>query len=593
MPRSKKHKKRHRFSEEDEGIAKGGGENNLLKKRKAKAGDDTDKNSPVVSRKIDYKSPKNVPVISLATDVDSLMYPIPSSEFISKHIRQKAVHITCCEGQEDIHEKSRILELREHMFDLDAESILRETSSDSVFLWLRKRDQSLADKEDRIQSIEVSDIGTAIALHKTAGHATYCRAPPMVEQNLVSSMLRSTGMGCGQYDPTGESVVPLARGEVETFISVPGHITNWHFDFQENFTIQLSGIKRWTLQQGAFRDPLRGCTPHYAAPDAVESQLKAAHLFDRKFRFGHPTTGVNATGSVESVDIKPGDVFYFPAGMWHKVETVEPGVSINISLMANNYATVVTQALHHFLLQQPEWRAPILDNSASSVAQHLQSLLAQLPSHIAEFSRGEYVIPPVLRYPPKFEVATSGEENGEMGWQSVEQKMSSDCESSDTKDDDEEEESGDGQKDEDESDESEGMLGDEGTAADVVDVLDFNYPDEWQPGLELGVTYGFKRNPLALLHRSCEINGFYGLSPNGGNDEENDHGTFIYNFNWAGNEMHQSCARTVFRDIGSGFVSNIYERLEQDRAPQLVAEVTSENFEPLKFLVFHGYLVVI
>jgi hypothetical protein len=43
----------------------------------------------------------------------------------------------------------------------------------------------------------------------------------------------------------------------------------------------------------------------------------------------------NAVGEVESVLLQPGDTFTF-AGMWRKVEVIEPGVSINISLMATN-----------------------------------------------------------------------------------------------------------------------------------------------------------------------------------------------------------------------------------------------------------------
>jgi ribosomal protein L16 Arg81 hydroxylase len=64
---------------------------------------------------------------------------------------------------------------------------------------------------------------------------------------------------------------------------------------------------------------------------------------------------VTARGEVETVLVKPGDVLYFPAGMWHKVETVEPGVSINVSLMATNYANAISQAIYHYLYRDPRF----------------------------------------------------------------------------------------------------------------------------------------------------------------------------------------------------------------------------------------------
>ena len=47
-----------------------------------------------------------------------------------------------------------------------------------------------------------------------------------------------------------------------------------HYDFQENFTFQLSGSKRWRLRQSDVKSPQRGVTPHYLAPGPVENQLK-------------------------------------------------------------------------------------------------------------------------------------------------------------------------------------------------------------------------------------------------------------------------------------------------------------------------------
>ena len=58
------------------------------------------------------------------------------------------------------------------------------------------------------------------------------------------------------------------RCEVETFASRTGHVTDWHFDFMENFTLQLRGKKRWRLLRSTVSHPLRGCTPQWGAADA-------------------------------------------------------------------------------------------------------------------------------------------------------------------------------------------------------------------------------------------------------------------------------------------------------------------------------------
>lgn len=534
---------------------------------------------PVFVEKIQYDSQRDVPSISLSTDLDEILYPLPGIVFLEKYFRKKAVHITAEKEQWSMHAETRVSGLRKEMFDLDPEMILKETSSDNIFLWLRGQsniNNNNNDDENKdttlIRSIEIADVDTAISLHKIAGHATYCRAPPQVEQSLVASMLKATGLGCGQYDPSGESIISMGRGEVETFISTDGHLTNWHFDFQENFTIQLSGVKRWTLQQGTIRDPIRGCTPHYASPESVESQLKAAHLFDTKFRFGFPETGVTAKGNVVSIDVKPGDVFYFPAGMWHKVETIEPGVSINVSLMASNYASVTCQALQQFLFKDERWREPIVNNSRKSAVDHLKALLKDLPTMIQNLENNgkgaKSILPPILTFAPQFQAV------GEGTWENVQ------------------EENGNSSEGNDESDtfsEEDGPLSmeSENEVTDIIDPLEFeSYPNGWELDLKIGSKVEVSKNPLAALHRLDEIISFYGSI------ENNENRVYVMNINYAGNEMHQSAVRVVFQDNDEGLLKELYEKERRKGSFEFVLKVSDSNVLHLKFLVYHGYLVL-
>lgn len=101
--------------------------------------------------------------------------------------------------------------------------------------------------------------------------------------------------------------------------------------------------------------PIRGCTPHYKNLDTTEQQLKIHRLHDQKFEF-EPKSFEN----VEEVTLTPGSILYFPAGYWyfafmyevtprHRVECSDDSISINISLVANNWADLVTGGIHQTL----------------------------------------------------------------------------------------------------------------------------------------------------------------------------------------------------------------------------------------------------
>ncbi len=67
--------------------------------------------------------------------------------------------------------------------------------------------------------------------------------------------------------------------------------------------------------------------------------------------------------------MNPGDMLHFPASMCHSVETIEEGISINISLMSANYTSLVSLAIHHFLIKKDAWRKKDVDNFGHIVSQ--------------------------------------------------------------------------------------------------------------------------------------------------------------------------------------------------------------------------------
>ena len=516
---------------------------------------------------------------SSPTLLQDMLGPLPRDYFLHNLFRKKAVYIAGSAS----HYVQQIVE--NYMFNLDMKYVLEETSSDNVFVWLAAAQNGGNDGKSKgaIRSIEVSDPGSALALYE-CGHATYCRAPPELEQPLVSSLLRDTGLGCGQYDPSGERSTVLGRGEVEVFAAgKAGHTTDWHTDFQENFTIQLSGQKRWTLKQGRATHPLRGCTPHYRSPDSVEGQLKSARLSAPHFKFAQPDE-TNSFGTEESVLLKPGDVFYFPAGMWHKVETVEAGVSINVSLMATNYASIFCQSLQHLLLKHDGWREAVANVDDCSAADKLQSLLSTLPDILANLQDNggaRAILPPVLLRPPQFEVIggdndSEGEEKNideEGVVESMDEVAAVDATSNAS------------------AESSEGNL-------DIVHCDAFEVPkdaqDDIAPAASSDKDHKLVKNPLASLMLMKDITSYYADSEK--EDESNmqrgDERLYVLNINFAGNEVHESSVRTIVK-AGSMTSDEILskccscEKSGKDPA-ELVQKLTSK---PIPCLLYYGYFI--
>jgi ribosomal protein L16 Arg81 hydroxylase len=111
---------------------------------------------------------------------------------------------------------------------------------------------------------------------------------------------------------------------------------DFHTDFQENFTIQLYGKKKWTFRKSTAVSPLRACTPHFKAAkeegtekwngllgvkqqetDLCEQQLKVLRLGDPNFAANQYEVSDKECPQQDSevVTLGPGDVLYHPAGL--------------------------------------------------------------------------------------------------------------------------------------------------------------------------------------------------------------------------------------------------------------------------------------
>jgi len=548
------------------------------------------------ARTEDMDSPNSILRPESSNLLDDMLYPLTTQCFLKNHFRKDAVCINRKYNRQAGNEEIVSYICNEFLFDLDVKQIFAETSSDNVFLWLKSGTNTA------LNSVEISDPTSAFALHQSGSHPAYCRAPPALEQLLVGSLLRATGLGSGQYHPPHADVVTigggttLGRGEVELFISTSSssstskengsskkHLTGWHTDFQENFTIQLSGVKRWTLRRGRVRHPLRGTTPHYAREASViENQLKVARLScmsgtgcdsdtENNNPYGFEYGENNAYGPEMTVTLYPGDCLYFPSGMWHKVETVEPGISMNVSLMGTTYAKLMSEALHHLLIGSDEgWREIVTSRPGEEDAtKHLECLMSRLPEVISDFvkNRGgaRCILPPALQYPP------IGNEENDGSEKSV-------GEDEEEKGEDEEVQSDDESSADDDTPSSSGI---------IIPMDHFSGPPGWScnkpPNTKLA------KNPLATLIAMHEITQHLEEEAAAAATSSSSK-KYILNVNFAGNDMYESHIRVIFETQKFAPMMDLFIACEA-RGDFDGNEIDLALHHPPPCLFYYGYLL--
>lgn len=300
---------------------------------------------------------KECPVISLNSEdelLSKLIYPMTTSEFFQDIYRKKALAI--CNSR-----LSRFRPLiRKYLYNLSVQDLLENTASDSISVWVVDKDTS------KISSFKTDDTKIALTCYQS-GAALYFRSSEAFQDFIVSRASKDLNMQA--FSNYGDG---MTRGEVEIFIAKQGHFTNVHFDFQENFTLQLKGQKKWYLKSG-ISSPVRGFTPHYAESGNVDEQLKLHQLSNYTLE-----SIDNLSECTAEVLLKPGDVFYHPAGIYHAVECSEESISINLSLSAVNNLDILFSSIKQDLLRDHDFRSHFQASSREEAVSQFQTLKKRL-----------------------------------------------------------------------------------------------------------------------------------------------------------------------------------------------------------------------
>lgn len=346
------------------------------------------------------------------------------------------------------------------------------------------------------------------------------------------------------------------------------------------------------MKQGTVKHPLRGTTPHYkSSADVIENQIKAARLSNPDYQFGEQDLESNAFGNEVEIMMNAGDILYFPAGMFHKVETVEQGVSINLSLMGSTYASLVCKTLEHILLQKEEWREVICssERQGNDVLEKMKNLITDLPSVVKSFGDSglaEGILPPVLRNPPAFETVKENDEferDGIEGGDCEQQQEIGSLNDNASEEGGEEDSSSNCEEVELDSASNpieDGMIGG-GYDDHVVDIGEFESPEEFNPMVPSG-NKGWRKNPLSSLMKMTDVKSFYAGAnyPIGGVEN-----LFILNSNFAGNEMHESTVRVILKDE-SGLLERLCSLQEKDLDDEII-----EIQAPPSALLYYGFII--
>lgn len=297
----------------------------------------------------DFTETRSVkPCIEEDSFLQRLISPMSIQDFKKNCFRNSPAKFSCnSERLEFIQDEL----IEPYMSELDVPSIVERSASTDIFVWMLGPD-------GKIGSFGASR-EVAMTCYR-AGLSLYFRSCQEMADEFVGRLVRELGV-IGSHWSDGN-----VKSEVEVFISKAGHKTDWHFDFQENWTVQLQGTKRWRFRNNPnLKSPLRGCTPHYDGEDAgvVEKQAKSHELC---------SPGWKKDNCEEEfvLEVGPGDVLYHPAGVWHRVEVVgeEESVSVNISIVGSSWAEIVGQAVTTMLWRNPEFRATACDMGTGSDA---------------------------------------------------------------------------------------------------------------------------------------------------------------------------------------------------------------------------------
>lgn len=157
------------------------------------------------------------------------------------------------------------------MYGLNVKEMCENTASDNIHIWFPMKQGG--DKDyTTIRSFGTEDTEMAVTAYERGQASLYFGSSLQFRNLYCKALTYQMGMNFGAYFSDYNTM-----GEIETFLSKKGNLTDYHLDFQENFTLQIKGSKTWRFKRSGLKYPLLGYTPHYTKSGNLEEQSKV-HL---------------------------------------------------------------------------------------------------------------------------------------------------------------------------------------------------------------------------------------------------------------------------------------------------------------------------
>ena len=349
----------------------------------------------------------NVIMAPLVLDpgLGSYAWPLTKTSFLRNIYRKKGfcIHST----------GTRLLSIQSDFQNFHISTMIQQASR--ITVWMKNI------LNQKMQYIDNVPPEIALACYRS-GHSLYFNPSHDIQKKYIKSLCKDLGMDFGLTMLNDAS----PGGDIEIFAVQGKHSTPWHFDGQENFTIQLVGTKRWRFCPSQVTDPLTNLHPSSTNITSIEDDIKVHHSYCtapldvqnvpgiRHYQqneqtikqtlatnptstsshntISSPNTSQQPHDQVTTVVLRPGSILYVPAGWWHAVDSEddEGSLSMNFSISGGRWNDFFLRRFIQLLWNQPEWRERITVPSGNieETRNHFTNLLNKLPTILQEAQQG-------------------------------------------------------------------------------------------------------------------------------------------------------------------------------------------------------------
>lgn len=327
-----------------------------------------------VNATIEYFDPafatmaKSSPSLVIEEGLDSFLSPFSSEKFLSEIYCKKSLVV---QGNGE-----RIKTIKNDLDDFNIEPLLQRATK--MVAWMKDQ------RSGQMQYIDIGNPEIAFSCYK-AGHSLYFNPDIDTQKKYISALAEDLRMNFGAEKDGGFG------GDIEIFAVNGKHQTPWHFDAQENFTIQLQGFKKWSVKLSGLSDPITNWHPASSNLATRVDDFRIHHYSG--FKMQNLECPKPDDPGIVSFILRPGSILYAPGGTWHKVEALDDqgSLSMNFSMDGSRWCDLLMSRLIPALWKSPESRKRIQISSEEQAIEALDGILTQFIENIRKLSPSDFL----------------------------------------------------------------------------------------------------------------------------------------------------------------------------------------------------------